>query len=264
VARSLALSESQGGLGSARARIRQRSCPVPRVPSYALHEEGGFLWLRHGSSELPPPTIPELDEDVYRFSFRYEIPCPQRSILENAADPVHMRMIHGFPTERVEVLDLEETESSLSYRLVHHATLWGQALRSEVAFRFVSPTVITGSWRARGRIQYWFVSGTLPVDSRRTTFWNSILVPKKRGRLLDAPRCLLYGLSMWNGTRQDLRVWRDLEPEAQRATVPEEHVLARFRRFYGRHVEPEGAPASPSGSRARRTRLSVPTAPSPL
>ena len=69
-----------------------------RVPSFALREQDGFVWVwaREGAEPTTePPRIPHIDDDAYLTVIReYDVECTMHAALENALDVPHTAFVH--------------------------------------------------------------------------------------------------------------------------------------------------------------------------
>jgi nitrite reductase/ring-hydroxylating ferredoxin subunit len=84
----------------------------PVVPTHAVQERGGFVWLWYGARDLPAderppiPHVPELDDPAWKAVYgEFEFECNHSAVFENAIDMAHIHceradalvMVHARP-----------------------------------------------------------------------------------------------------------------------------------------------------------------------
>lgn len=215
----------------------------------------GYVWAWVGSArpDYPPPTFSHLDADApahRRYAFAFQTNAPARRILENGFDVPHFAVVHGIDADLRLAWDHNTEPHLLAARLS------AQSVRPPSPIDRVLPGIGPLCLDLRSSASYQVLTFELdgapvahellavtPTGPGSTTMRGWTVMP--RGRGLAGTRAAFWGyrLQHWEGTRSDLRVYRNaVDTDGSVNTADDEGVL-RFRQFYRRYA-PDDVPAA--------------------
>jgi hypothetical protein len=235
---------------------------APRQRTYPVVQRYGYLWVWYGGDEpvYALPRVPALDGDrkgylSYRFSHRTT--ASPRRILENAFDFYHFMFLHGVksrvPMDLTLLSDRRDAaengppipdEAWFGGRLTADGLHIPQPFRA-FGFRTERSDVLVDSWPTGQRLTFLLdgevvakeLLGVTPVRAGHTLMQGWTLVARTGRPVRDVLTYLGYHAQHWQGTREDLVIYRHASESGPVVPVRYDHGVLRFRKFYAGWAE---------------------------
>ncbi|MEV0134046.1 Rieske 2Fe-2S domain-containing protein [Dactylosporangium sp. NPDC050688] len=246
-----------------------------RLRTYPLRERHGYLWAWYGGPRpaYELPEVPALDtpERYLTYRFRHSTPASPRRVLENAFDFYHFMTLHQVRSrEPVELDLLDDPSEAADNGPPIPAEAWiGARLRSRglhvpapiraLGLRTDTFSLLVDGWPGGQRLTFYLdgrmvakeLLGVTPVAAGRTVMQGWTLVPRSGFLPRDLTLLLMYRAQHWQGTREDLAVYRHAADVDTPVPVRYDRSVLRFRRFWAGWVdraEATEAATAPAGA----------------
>ena len=232
------------------------------VRSYPVRERYGYVWTWFGGREpaYPLPEVPALDAPRGRYltyRFAHTTPASARRVLENAFDFYHFITLHHVRSrEPVGLTMLTDRGDAAENGPPIAAEAWIGALLESRGLHIPRPMRVLGiktdrlsllvdGWPGGQRLTFFLdgevmakeLLGVTPIAEGHTVMQGWTLVPRSGWLLRDLMLQLMYRGQHWQGTREDLAIYRDAAADDRTVPVRYDQSVLRFRKFWSGWVE---------------------------
>ena len=232
------------------------------VRAYPVAERHGYIWVWYGGAEpaYPLPEVPALDASrgrYFTYRFAHTTPAPARRVLENAFDSYHFMTLHNVkPSEPVALTMLTDQRDAAENGPHIAGGAWIGAVLESRGLHLPRPlralgitadrfSLLVDGWPGGQRLAFYLdgklmareLLGVTPVAPGHTVMQGWTLVPRSSRPVRDVLLLLGYRAQHWQGTREDLAIYRDAADGERAVPVRYDHGVLRFRKWWADWVE---------------------------